>query len=279
MLTEADKKKMVDAIQSNKHELFVVDVGEMDFIMRSNHNGQKLTPEGYEIWKNISAHLLFGANVGSTIDTGVLTGKLLAQLGGFGTSVIIRHYNHKPFFIIKGNPNLRSILTGTRYGMKNPKVVSLGLGRYGALNAIKSSGILSLVLITTYRVFDYVMTDDATLTQLIGRLATDIMKIGIVTIASIGAALVVAAATTAWGFFIGIGPLVAVLVVSSIATIVLELLDNHYGISEKVVAELEKFNLKAEEYFKNKKQDIVNATDMALNAISGNTLELIPEWK
>lgn len=107
--------------------------------------------------------------------------KLVGDLGGFGAKAYIKTYGGKAHIILKGQPGLRSILTGTKYGIKNPKVVSMGLGKTGAIAAAKQGGILTVVLLSAYRVVDYFLTDQATLSRLVGTLATDIVKVGIAT--------------------------------------------------------------------------------------------------
>lgn len=49
----------------------------------------------------------------------------------------------------------------------------MGLGKAGAIHAAKAGGLLSVVLLSGYRVIDYFLTDQATLGQLIGTLSTD----------------------------------------------------------------------------------------------------------
>ncbi len=61
--------------------------------------------------------------------------------------------------------------------MQNAKVIQMGLGKYGAVQAAKGGGVLTIVLVTAFRVIDYFLTDSATLNQLIGTLATDVIRI------------------------------------------------------------------------------------------------------
>lgn len=72
----------------------------------------------------------------------------------------------------------------------------MGLGKAGAIHAAKSGGILSVVLLSAYRAVDYFLMDQATLSQLIGSLATDVVKVGI----AAGASIAAASATVALGF-------------------------------------------------------------------------------
>jgi len=111
----------------------------------------------------------------------------------------------------------------------------MGLGKAGAIHAAKSGGILSIVLLSAYRVTDYFLTDQATLNQLIGSLATDVVKIGIAT----GASIAAASGIVALGFTVAIGPIAAVILVGVVSSMALGLLDERYGITDRVIAGLD----------------------------------------
>lgn len=134
---------------------------------------------------------------------------------------------------------MRKVLTGTKYGIKNPKVVSMGLGKAGAVSAAKQGGILTIVLLSTYRVIDYFLTDEATLIQLIGTLGTDIVKVGVTTGASVLIATAFGAST------IAVGPIIAVVVIGFGVSTLLEHVDNRWGITNRVIAGLEELDNQA----------------------------------
>lgn len=159
---------------------------------------------------------------------------MVGDLGDFTTKAYIKTYGGKPHIILKGHPGLRRVLTGTKYGIKNPKIITMGLGKSGAIHAAKSGGIISVVLLSAYRVADYFLTDQATLNQLIGSLATDVVKVGITT----GASIVAASAFVGMGFTVAIGPIVAVILVGIGVSIALSALDERYGITDRVIAGL-----------------------------------------
>lgn len=138
-------------------------------------------------------------------------------MGGVGTRAYIKSYGGKPHIILKRHAGLRTILTGTKYGIQNPNVVTMGLGRAGAVSSAKIGGIVSVVLLSAYRVADYFLTDQTTLSQLVGTFATDVVKVGIATGASIIAATAIAGLTT-----VAIGPILAVVVVGVGVSILLE---------------------------------------------------------
>ncbi len=193
--------------------------------------------------------------------------KLIGDLGGVGARAYIKSYGGKPHIILKGHAGLRTVLTGTKYGIKNPKVISMGLGKSGAVAAAKQGGILTVVLLSAYRVADYFLTDQATLSQLIGTLATDVVKVGIATGASILAATIVGAATFA------VGPIIAVVLVGVGVSMLLEVADNRLGITNRVIAGLDELGENAENYIAQKKRQALNATGKAVDEIIDYAVE------
>lgn len=253
MLTEKEKGKLKTKIRSNKHEIYVLSVEELDAIIKSHSEQKKLKNLGS--WEKLRDKLNFVANyTASALDVTTL-GMLVGDMGSVGAKVYIKKYGGKAHIILKGRPGLRTILTGTKYGIKNPKVIAMGLGRAGAINAAKSGGLLTVVLLTTYRVADYFLTDEATLTQLIGTLATDVVKVGIATGLSIGAAVL------AGGLSIAVGPIVAVILVGVSVSWGLGVLDEKYGITDRVIAGLDELSDDANAFIENKKQKLVQIGD------------------
>ncbi len=170
----------------------------------------------------------------------LLLNKLVGDLGGVGAQAYIKHYGGKPHIILKGYPGLRKILNAPKYGANNVKVVQIGLGKHGAINAAKTGAVLTIILMSAYRVVDFFLRDGVTLAQLVGTLATDVVKVGLATGASIVAAIAVASIPGVIGS-VAIGPLVAVILVGMGTAYVLGKLDEHYGMTEKVIAALEDF--------------------------------------
>jgi hypothetical protein len=151
----------------------------------------------------------------------------------------------------------------TKYGIKNPKVITIGLGKAGAINAAKSGGILTIVLLSAYRIADYILTDQATLSQLIGTLATDVVKVGIATAASIATA----SAIVAVGFTAAIGPLVAVILVGVAVSMTLTVLDEKYGITDKVIVALDEIGAGVTDSIENGKQRIKDTVNKEIESV------------
>lgn len=267
MLTEQDKKSLKQSIQSNQHEIYIVSIEEMDAIIRSSPAGKK--PQVQAAWQKIKGKAELGANYYASADDLRTMTKLVGDLGSFGTKAYIKTYGGKSHIILKGHPGLRKILTGTRYGIKNPKVVTMGLGKAGAINAAKSGGIISIVLLTTFRVVDYFLTDEVTLNQLVGTLATDVVKVGIAT----GASIAAASGLVALGFTVAIGPIVAVLVVGLLTSVALGALDAHFGITERVIKGLDEMEGNVNYHIEKTKQNIQNTANDAIESVIDYAIE------
>ena len=181
----------------------------------------------------------------------------------FSTKAYVKTYGGKPHIILKGLPGLRRVLTGTKYGIKNPKVITMGLGKAGAIHAAKSGGILSVVLLTGYRVIDYFLTDEATLSQLIGSLATDVVKVGIATGASIG----IASAVVGAGVTLAIGPIIAVVIVGVVVSMALSAIDDYYGITDRVIAGLDELGEEILSYPDQVKENLQKAVDNTIASV------------
>ncbi len=269
MLTDIEKKNLKDAIQSNKHEVYLVSVAEMDKIIASSSRGNN--PSVQKSWQKMKSKLNAGASYYASIDDVVTLSKLAGDLGGIGAKVSVKIYGGKPHLILKGYPGLRKILVGTKYGIKNPKVISMGLGKAGAIGAAKQGGILTVVLLTVYRVADYFLTDEATLSQLIGTLATDVVKVGITTGASVAAAAGVAMMVGLSVF--AIGPIVAVVVVGVLTSLILEEIDKKFGLTDKVIAGLDEMGRDITGYITEKKNQVQRSTAEVLGSAIDYAIE------
>lgn len=230
----AERKESERTIKSNQHELIIISFEEMDNVIKSLPKAKRVKAQS--TWESIKAPANFGANYYATATDVVKAQKLISDLGGFTTKVHIKVYGGKPHIILKGNHKLRTILTANRYGIKNPKIIKMGIGREAVLSGVKSGGVMSIVLISIYRVLDYIFTDEQTMFQFVGALAVDIVKIGIVV--GISFLLAMAAGYTTFA----IGTLVIVLIVGFIIGQALNAFDIRFDITNRVIAALEEIS-------------------------------------
>lgn len=152
--------------------------------------------------------------------------------------VVFKSYGGKMHVIIKGNPRVRTNLTGTKYGVRNAKVIGLGIGKHGAMNSAKGGTIVTCILVTAWNIADYFMRDEATLGQLLGKVGADIAKtviagaIGFGVAAAVGS--VVAISSIAWG------PFVLAAAAGYFAGKELDRLDSKYKFTERLQAYFER---------------------------------------
>ena len=232
-MNQSDRSLTRNTIRHNSHELYALSLEEFDRTFKVMAESPKYASQR-STWEALKRGVEVGANYTATgKDVGTLT-KLFADLGFSGTKAYIKYYKGRPYVIFKGSPALRKIFTGTRYGLQNAKVVQMGIGRSGAVTAARSGGILTIILVSAFRIADYILTDQMTLNQLVGTLATDVVKIGIATGASIVAAVGAAAV-----FTVAIGPTIAAIGVGLLVSYGLSKLDGHYEITTKVIAALD----------------------------------------
>lgn len=220
-------------------------------------------PGFQDAWKKLKAKAELGAGYYASADDIRTLSKLVGDLGDYSAKAYVKTYGGKPHIILKGSPGLRRVLTGTKYGISNPKVIAMGLGKAGAIHAAKSGGVLSIILLSSYRVADYFLTDEATLSQLIRSLATDVVKVGITT----GASIVAASAVVGMGFTLAIGPIAAVVIVGIGVSVALGALDEHYGITDKVIAGLDSIGEDISDRIAGVKQDLIKKAGQAAGSV------------
>lgn len=175
----------------------------------------------------------------------VTTSMLVGQLGSFGIKATV-YVNHKGTELIKisGYPGVRKILNAPVFAAKNPKVVDIGIGKYGLTKSIIEGARLTFYVAAAYRTIDYIMNDETSFAEFIGSLATDAVKIGIASAVVWGVGLVL---VTPWI----VANLAVVVVVGGVAAITLNVLDEKFGATDKVVAYIES----AQQEFANKARE------------------------
>jgi hypothetical protein len=113
----------------------------------------------------------------------------------------------------------------------------MGLGREALKDSAKGGVFVTVIFLTVWDVADYFMRDQATLAQLIGSVASDVTK------AAIGGGIAYAAGLMAAGTVIGtfaLGPLVVAVAVGIGAGLALDWIDNHYQLTAKLQAWLDR---------------------------------------
>ena len=179
---------------------------------------------------------------------------LVSQLGSFGIKAT-GYVNHKGTELIKisGYPGIRKILNAPVFTAKNPQIVDVGIGKYGLAKTITEGARVTFYVAAAYRTIDFLMNDETSLAEFVGRLATDMVKIGIGSAIVWGVGLVL---VTPWI----VANLAIVVVVGAVASITLNALDDKFGITDKVVVYIES----AQQDFVNKAREQIKETESDL---------------
>ncbi|CNE41904.1 hypothetical protein [Yersinia pseudotuberculosis] len=173
----------------------------------------------------------YGVNYGVNGKDVVTTSMIISQLGSFGIRATT-YINHKGTELIKisGHPGIRKILNAPVFAAKNPKVVDLGIGKYGLTKSIVKGARLTFYVAAAYRTIDFILNDATSLAEYLGPLATDVVKIGVASAISWGVG------TIALGVVSTVAvPLVVVVIVGLVSAIGLNYLDDKFGVTDKVV--------------------------------------------
>ncbi len=149
----------------------------------------------------------------------------------------VKEYKGKLYLILKGNAKLRTILTGTRYGVANPKAVSMGLGYLGAVESIHAGGILTAILVSAVDVMTEVLSDSPSLSRLIGTLAVDVAKVALGAAASFAAVSLLYGAAAVGASF-ALGPLAVAVIVGLAVGTMLDFIDDRYKLKERLTTML-----------------------------------------
>lgn len=287
MLTALQKKKVSRELLAHRYVVYLISFEEMDKIIHANKTFATSKTK-LAAWDRIKEKAKLGADYFATGKDVLLLNTLLADFGYVSAQAYIKVYKGVPHIILKGRPGFRKIFTAARYRLDNAKVIEMGLGKLGAIDDAEGGGILTIILLTVYRVADYFLTDNATLSQLFGSLSTDIVKVGIATGASIVAATGFSAAgvamagsssamlAAAGGAIVALGPLVAVILVGTVTAIVLNKIDEHYHITDHVIAALDELSEKGVRgIIVDKKRELIHAANQIANNIAETVIDYV----
>ena len=166
----------------------------------------------------------------------ITTSMIISKLGSFSIKATI-YTNHLGTELIKftGYAGIRKILNAPVFGTKNPKVVDVGIGKYGLKNSIISGARFTFYFAAAFRTVDFILNDETTLATFIGSLATDVVKIGIASLITLGLGTVFVTPFVVANLAV----VVVVVVVGLVASIGLNYLDNKFGITNQVVEYIE----------------------------------------
>jgi hypothetical protein len=226
-----DSAALRQQLSANSHTVAILSVEEFDAMVHQAHGSSRSRLAA--TWAKLRPSVETGANWYASGQDVVTLTRLVADLGAAAARVEVRHYGGRAHIILKGYAGRRDILTGVRYSATHPKVLSMGLGRVAAEHAARQGGILTIILLTAYRVVDHFLTDTSTLTQLIGTLASDVVKVGL-TVASALSLSSLTGSLTIVGTY-AIGPLAVVILAGFVTTLVLDSIDRHWRLTDRLI--------------------------------------------
>lgn len=166
---------------------------------------------------------------------GIKTTKIFNDLGRKIAKTRVTTYNGVQYIVFKGNHKTRKLISGTRYALKNPKMISLGIGQQGVKSAARGGAIIGLIVVSALNVTNLILKDKYTLSHFIGDMAVDVAVIA----ASAAMGYVAGAASFAAAAALGVatftvGPLLVAAVVTVLVGAGLGWLAEKYKISEKI---------------------------------------------
>jgi hypothetical protein len=155
-------------------------------------------------------------------------------LNGRATPKVIKG---RQYIVLSGYAGFRNHLPGTVYSASNRKIIQMAIGSLGITNMVKRGARLTIYLTVPLTILECILRDQATMSSLIGHLATDLAKIGISAIMSqifglLAGAMVSSAAA----------PIFVAIAVCVFSAWALEEIDSRYGLTDKLVATIEEFS-------------------------------------
>lgn len=223
------------------------------------------------LWRRYTTETKFVANYFSVGDDLALMTKLARDMRSPLGRVYFKNYGGKTHIILKGAPGLRTILTGTRYGVQNAKVINMGLGRAGVRASARGGTIVSIFLLTAWNIADFVLRDDATLGQLLGGIAGDVSKAALA--GGIGYMAGAAVVGTVVGTF-ALGPLVVAVVVGIGVGLALDWIDNRFQLTQKLQTAIDEGIARVNAEIERQKQGLLDRGANALGNLAAGLIDL-----
>ena len=155
---------------------------------------------------------------------------------GIGGKAITKVINGRQYIAFTGYAGLRTIFTGTTYSIENRKVINMAIGAIGVKKMVRSGGIITICITVPLTVLEAFLSDHSSCYELVGNIASDLLKIGVPLLMAEVAGLAVGAFTT-----IAILPIAITIAVGLLTGIVLNNLDDKYQLTEKLIVALEGF--------------------------------------
>ncbi|MBC3379683.1 hypothetical protein H8I69_11245 [Serratia fonticola] len=144
---------------------------------------------------------------------------------------------------ISGYAGLRRTITGTRYAANHPQMLAMGIGQQGINTGIVRGARFCILFSVGYRILESIFKDEYTLADFIGNITVDMAKLAISSVASYAAGVLLTTTAVVGGSIIAVA--LIVFFVGFLVVAGLDIIDEHFGISTKLIALLkEKMKVK-----------------------------------
>ncbi len=184
-------------------------------------------------WEQIKGLFENTANYYVTGSDFTFVAQLCRKITGKNSVFYIKNYAGVPHIVVSGSSALQLRLTSIGSSLPNPTVIKFAVGSESVMKSIKSGGIITVILVTAYRVADYFLGDKQTLSKLYGSIASDIIKIGLSSAIAAGSTKL---ATLYLGsaVFLSAGPILGIIVVGVLVGQSLNYIDQEFSLTNKL---------------------------------------------
>jgi hypothetical protein len=169
------------------------------------------------------------------LDAGTLA--LVCKDLGITGRAIPKVIKGRQYIAFSGYPGSRTNFPGTIYSADNRKIITMAIGALGIKNMVKTGGILTICITVPLTILEAFLQDHATCYDLLGHLASDLIKIGISVVMGLIAGLVAGGIVT-----FAFAPIAAAITISLFVGLGLNYIDQNYGMTEKLISVLEDLN-------------------------------------
>jgi hypothetical protein len=173
--------------------------------------------------------------VSPILDAGTLA--LVCKDLGIAGRAIPKVIKGRQYIAFSGYPGLRTMFPGTIYSTNNRKIITMAIGALGIKNMVKTGGILTIYITVPLTILEAFLQDHSTCYELVGNIASDLIKIGIASVMGAIAGIAIGGFTT-----LAIVPIGLAIIISIGTGIELNRLDDKYQLTEKLSAALEDMN-------------------------------------
>lgn len=194
--------------------------------------------------------------VSPILDTATLS--LVCKDLGITGRVIPKVIKGRQYIAFSGYAGLRTMFPGTIYSANNRKIIQMAIGTLGIKNMVRNGGIITFCITVPLTILEAFLKDHSSCYELVGNLATDLLKIGIPALMGYLLGLAAGTATT----FASL-PAAIVIVVSISTGFAIDNLDARFKLSEKLAATLEDLGQKLNEKY-NQVQKTINRAPHAI---------------